>query len=203
MALGVPEFRRALIRIGDALDGDIGNLVAAVGRLDVPAAMRLVTDAYPELASPYLARAADLTATWPVRPLILQDADDKRAAFAAADVALAASGTVSLELAAAGCPMVIAYDMHPLTMALMRAMARIDTVTLVNLVSDTRVVPEFLGRDCRAERIAPALEAVLANPAAQTAAMALTMQRLGQGGEAPGLRAARSVLAHLAPGGLS
>ena len=64
MALGVPEFRRALIRIGDAMDGDIGKLVAAVGRLDVPAAMRLVTDAYPELASPYLALAADLTATW-------------------------------------------------------------------------------------------------------------------------------------------
>ncbi len=64
MALGVPEFRRALIRLGGALDGDIGKLVAAIGGLDVPAAMRLVTEAYPELASPYLALAADLTATW-------------------------------------------------------------------------------------------------------------------------------------------
>ena len=64
MALGVPEFRRALIRLGGALDSDIGKLIAAIGGLDVPAAMRLVTDAYPELASPYLALAADLTATW-------------------------------------------------------------------------------------------------------------------------------------------
>ena len=70
-------------------------------------------------------------------------------------MALAASGTVSLELAANGCPMVIAYDMHPLTLWLMRRMALIDTVTLVNLVSETRAVPEFLGERCRADLIAP------------------------------------------------
>jgi len=139
----------------------------------------------------------DLTRDWPTRPEIIEDAAAKRGAFAAADVALAASGTVSLELAANSCPMVIAYDMHPLTLWLMRRAALIDTVTLVNLVSDTRVVPEFIGPDCRADKIARALEAVLANPSAQKAAMALTMERLGQGGEAPGLRAAKSVLDHL------
>jgi lipid-A-disaccharide synthase len=139
----------------------------------------------------------ELTGAWAVVPEVIEDASAKRGAFAAADVALAASGTVSLELAANGCPMVIAYDMHPLTLWLMRRAALIDTVTLVNLVSETRVVPEFIGPACRADRIAPALEAVLADPSAQQAAMALTMQRLGQGGEAPGLRAARSVLAAL------
>ena len=136
----------------------------------------------------------DLTAGWAVQPEIIEDPARKRGAFAAADVALAASGTVSLELAANACPMVVAYDMHPLTLWLMRRAALIDTVTLVNLVSETRVVPEFIGPDCRAERIAPALEALLADPSAQRAAMALTMERLGMGGEAPGLRAARSVL---------
>ncbi|MFN3994470.1 MAG: lipid-A-disaccharide synthase [Tabrizicola flagellatus] len=138
-----------------------------------------------------------LTADWPVAPQIIEDPGPKRGAFGAADVALAASGTVSLELAANGCPMVIAYDMHPLTLWLMRRAALVDTVTLVNLVSETRAVPEFIGPDCRAERIAPALEAVLAEPGAQKAAMALTMERLGRGGEPPGLRAARSVLAAL------
>jgi lipid-A-disaccharide synthase len=142
----------------------------------------------------------ELTAGWPVAPEVILDPARKRAAFAAADVALAASGTVSLELAANGCPMVIAYDMHPLTLWLMRRAALVDTVTLVNLVSETRVVPEFIGPECRAEAIAPALEALLLDPAAQTAAMALTMERLGQGGEAPGLRAARSVLAALRAG---
>ena len=136
----------------------------------------------------------DLTAGWAIQPEIIEDPARKRGAFAAADVALAASGTVSLELAANACPMVVAYDMHPLTLWLMRRAALIDTVTLVNLVSETRVVPEFIGPDCRAERIAPALEALLADPSAQRAAMALTMERLGMGGEAPGLRAARSVL---------
>jgi lipid-A-disaccharide synthase len=138
-----------------------------------------------------------LTSGWPVLPEITEDAGAKRGAFAAADVALAASGTVSLELAANDCPMVIAYDMHPLTLWLMRRAALIDTVTLVNLVSETRVVPEFIGPECRADRIAPALEALLADPTAQKAAMALTMERLGQGGEPPGLRAARSVLGAL------
>lgn len=144
---------------------------------------------------PHLAETvAGLVADWPVRPRLIADAAEKRAAFGAADVALAASGTVSLELAANDCPMVIAYDMHPLTLRLMRAMARVDTFTLVNLVSDSRAVPEFIGPDCRPDRIAPALSALLAQPDAQAAAMSLTMQRLGRGDTPPGLRAARAVL---------
>lgn len=142
----------------------------------------------------------ELTADWPVRPQIIQDPSGKRIAFKAADVALAASGTVSLELASNRVPMVIAYDMAPMSMWLMRKMALIDTVTLVNLVSETRVVPEFLGRDCRANRIAPAVLDLLADgskAAAQRQAMEVTMQRLGEGGEPPGLRAARSVLGFL------
>ncbi len=139
----------------------------------------------------------DLTRDWAVAPQIITDAAQKRAAFALADVALAASGTVSLELAANACPMVIAYDMNRLTLWLMRRAARVDTVTLVNLVSETRVVPEFIGARCQPDLIAPALEALLADPSGQTQAMQVTMQRLGQGGDAPGLRAARSVLAAL------
>lgn len=136
----------------------------------------------------------EMAAGWPVVPEIVEDPGRKRGAFAAADVAVAASGTVSLELAANGCPMVIAYDMHPLTLWLMRRAALIDTVTLVNLVSETRVVPEFIGERCRAELIAPVVEALLADPSGQREAMRVTMERLGAGGEPPGLRAARSVL---------
>lgn len=139
----------------------------------------------------------ELTADWPVRPLIIEEASQKRGAFAAADVALAASGTVSLELAANGCPMVIAYDMHPLTLWLMRRAALIDTVTLVNLVSKTRVVPEFIGARCRADLIAPAVLGLLVDGTGQAAAMEMTMDRLGRGGDPPGLRAAKSVLSVL------
>jgi lipid-A-disaccharide synthase len=142
----------------------------------------------------------DMSARWPVPPIVVEDAADKRAAFAAADLALAASGTVSLELAAARTPMVIAYDMAPLSRALIGWMLKVDTVTLVNLVSETRAIPEFLGRNCRPGPIAAELLRMLEDPlraAAQLQAMELTMQRLGEGGEAPGLRAARAVLAGL------
>jgi lipid-A-disaccharide synthase len=139
----------------------------------------------------------DLTKDWPVRPRMILDPAEKRAAFAEADVALAASGTVSLELAANQTPMVVAYDMHPLSWWLMKRASLIDTVTLVNLVTETRTVPEFLGPACQPAPIAAALNSVLKDSTAQHAAMSLTMDRLGQGGEPPGLRAAKSVLAHL------
>ena len=141
-----------------------------------------------------------IVAGWKVAPLVVEAAEDRRAAFAAADIALAASGTVSLELAANRVPMVIAHDFNWLTWQMMKRAALIDTVTLVNIVSETRAVPEFLGPACRPGPIADALARLVDDAdarAAQLSAMAVTMDRLGQGGEAPGLRAARSVLAHL------
>lgn len=151
------------------------------------------------------AQVRELTADWPGQPIIVAPdnrstkvyAIEKAAAFGAADRALAASGTVSLELAAAGTPMLIAYDVHPISRMILQRMLRIDTLTLVNLVSETRAVPELNGADCRPELIAPKLLELLDNPGDQPAAMALTMDRLGKGGEAPGLRAAKAVLKHL------
>jgi lipid-A-disaccharide synthase len=124
----------------------------------------------------------------------------KRAAFASGHVALAASGTVSLELAAAGTPMVVAYDMNWLSWQIISRMSRIDTVTLVNLVAESRTVPEFLGPACKPDVIAAALNALIDDPARRTLqieAMETTMARLGRGGEAPGMRAARAVLGGL------
>ncbi|WP_128253992.1 lipid-A-disaccharide synthase [Falsirhodobacter deserti] len=192
MLLALPGSRRSEVQ---RLAPVIGEVLARVRDVHPNAGVLLPT--VPSVAD----LVHDLTQDWPIRPQIIQDPSGKRIAFQAADVAIAASGTVSLELAANRVPMVIAYDMSPLSMWLMRRMALIDTVTLVNLVSDTRVVPEFLGKDCRADRIAPALLDLLADSqrtAAQQAAMELTMQRLGEGGEPPGLRAARSVLNFLA-----
>jgi lipid-A-disaccharide synthase len=144
------------------------------------------------------------TQNWPGAPLILPPdlpLDQKRAGFAAADLALAASGTVSLELAAANTPMVIAYDMNWLSRQMIKRMLLVDTVTLVNLVSETRAVPEFLGDACKPDDIAKALLNLLDDPAqraAQLEACKTTMSRLGQGDLAPGLRAAKSVLNFIA-----
>lgn len=135
---------------------------------------------------------------WATPVTVLPSGSPEKAAwFKRADVALAASGTVSLELAASGTPMVIAYDMAWLSRIIISRMLLVDTVTLVNLVSDTRVVPEFIGAACQPGPIADAVLAVLADPQAQQAAMTLTMERLGQGGESPGLRAAKAVLERL------
>lgn len=156
-------------------------------------------------AAPVADLVAGITADWPVAPLVLDPARlapaaaaaEKRAAFAGAQAALAASGTVSLELAAADTPMVVAYRLNWLTWQLASRMVRLDTVTLVNLVSETRTVPERLGPDCTPVGIAEAMRAVLSAPDAQREAMALTMERLGQGGAPPGLRAARAILSRL------
>ncbi|MGR3435340.1 MAG: lipid-A-disaccharide synthase [Shimia sp.] len=120
-----------------------------------------------------------------------------RMAMSLGDVALAASGTVSLDLAAARTPMVVAYDMNWMSRRLIARMLKIDTVTLVNLVSETRSVPELLGDACRPAAIAKALDRVLAAPAAQLSAMGTTMERLGAGGPDPGHRAARAILSRL------
>ena len=121
-------------------------------------------------------------------------AEQRLVAYGAATAALAASGTVSLELAAAGTPMVIAYDMGFISRLVIGAMLKIDTVTLVNLVSETRAVPEFIGKDCKAERIAPALQQILDAPDAQAQAIKTTMTRLGRGDPELPYRASRAVL---------
>ena len=156
-------------------------------------------------AGPVVSALREQMDNWPEGTLVLDPSDlsaeaalaRKRAAFAGAELALAASGTVSLELAAAQTPMVVAYTFNWLTWQIMKRMALIDTVTLVNLVSDTRVVPECLGPDCTPENIVNALLKLRANPDEQAQAMALTMIRLGRGGAEPGLRAAKAVIDRL------
>jgi lipid-A-disaccharide synthase len=199
LAIPQPQLAPLLLALPGSRTSEVTRLMPVFGQ--VAAA---VGEIYPSLrvALPTVRGVApvvrDLAQSWTVQPDVIEDADQKRQAFADATVALAASGTVSLELAANRCPMVIAYDMHPVTLWMMRRAALIDTVTLVNLVSETRSVPEFIGPRCTPALIAPTVVNLIADGparAAQEAAMTLTLQRLGQGGEAPGLRAARSVLA--------
>jgi lipid-A-disaccharide synthase len=190
LLLVLPGSRRGEVA---RLAGPFGETVAAAVR--ARPALRVAVPA----AAPVADMVREAVSGWEGAPVAILPAEDpggaaKRAAFRAADAALAASGTVSLELAAAGTPMVIAYDMAWLSRQIIGRMLLVDTVTLVNLVSETRAVPEFLGPRCRAELIAPALLGLLDGSGAQEEALALTMARLGRGGEAPGLRAARAIL---------
>jgi lipid-A-disaccharide synthase len=93
--------------------------------------------------------------------------------------------------------MVIAYKSGPVTEWIVQRMALVDSATLVNLVTDTRAVPEFFFRNFAPDRIAAAVGNLLGDPAAAAAQRATgqrAMELLGRDGEAPGLRAAGSVL---------
>jgi len=137
------------------------------------------------------------TRDWPMAPLMVSGTAEKYDAFAATDVALAASGTVALELAMAGTPAVIAYKINPLTAFLVRRLIRVRFANLVNIILDRPAVPEFLQNDCRPERLAAAIDHLLGNAdarAQQVAAGRDALHRLGLGGPPTAERAAQVVL---------
>ncbi|WP_425039676.1 lipid-A-disaccharide synthase [Primorskyibacter sp. S187A] len=195
-SLGVGAAPLALVLPGSRR-GEVGRLAPIFGEV-----LGKVHAARPDIevlvpAAPAVRElVAEAVSHWPSPVHVIDSAqlEQKRAAFRAADFALAASGTVSLELAASSTPMVIAYDMNWLSRQIIGRMLRVDTVTLVNLVSERRDVPEFIGAHCKPELIAQALLALADQDGAQADAMDLTMERLGRGAEAPGRRAARAVL---------
>ncbi len=106
----------------------------------------------------------EATSTWSVTPRVVVEPADHRAAFRNARTALAASGTVTLELGLAGVPTVAAYRVplfEELVLRLMAVRERPHSVILANLVLGENVVPEFLQRDCTPEKLAAALDLLI------------------------------------------
>ncbi|MEM9048192.1 MAG: lipid-A-disaccharide synthase [Pseudomonadota bacterium] len=131
------------------------------------------------------------------------EAADRRklAAFAGADAALSASGTVVLELAAMGCPMVAAYRVNHLTSLIIRHIVKVRTANLVNLLTEDDAVPEYLQEYATPDVLAAALDPLLRNGAArdaQIAAQERAMLRIGRGDTSPSDRAAQAVLSVIA-----
>ncbi len=118
-------------------------------------ALEVVVPTVPHL----VAAIGAATVQWPVRPRIVVETADKHAALRVARAALAKSGTVTLELALAGVPMVAAYKVSAIEyFAVGRGiLKRLPSVILANLLLGENVVPEFLQHDCTAERLAGAL----------------------------------------------
>lgn len=140
---------------------------------------------------------ADAVRSWPMPTHLIQGPVGRADAFAAADAALAASGTVSLELALRGVPSVVAYRANPFTAAMMRRMLTIPHVALPNILAGEAVMEEFLQENCQAIPMAGALARLLddgEHRAAQRQKFAHIAKMLGQGGLAPSLRAAEAVL---------
>jgi lipid-A-disaccharide synthase len=119
--------------------------------------VELVLPTLPHLAD----RLAHATSSWPVRPRIVVDEREKHVAFRQARAALAASGTVTLELALARVPMVAAYRVAAWEAWIARRLAQVPSVILVNLILGRNAVPEFLQEDCVPEKLANALVPLL------------------------------------------
>lgn len=140
-------------------------------------------------------------AAWPLPTIVLRGTREKYDAFAASNAALAASGTVALELAMAKLPAVVTYRINPLTHAYVSRVVKVDYANLINVILDREAVPELLQYDCTAENLAAAVAKLLDDPAAaaaQIAACQEALRVLGYGGVSPALRAADEVLAVIA-----
>lgn len=119
-------------------------------------------------------------ADWPVKPHVVAGEADKFAAFRLATAALAASGTVTLELGLAGTPMVVAYRVDAVA-ARLRFLLKVHSVVLANLVIAENAFPEYLQEACTPERLAEALSPLLTQTparAAQLEALARIPERL-------------------------
>ncbi|MCH2546338.1 MAG: lipid-A-disaccharide synthase [Alphaproteobacteria bacterium] len=122
------------------------------------------------------------TKNWPTKLVIADQSQEKWNAFAAADVAIAKSGTVTLELALSNTPMVVMYKVNPISAWLMRRMIITPYVTLVNILVQSEVVPELLQEEATSERILNELRSLLAQDSKrqlQVNAFALALKKLG------------------------
>jgi lipid-A-disaccharide synthase len=134
---------------------------------------------------------------WPVRAHLVEGEDDKFCAFKLATAALAASGTVTLELALAGTPMVVGYKIDRLIAPTVRRMIKAPSVVLPNLVLGETVFPEFIQEDCAPSKLADALAPLLKESperATQLAALARIPAALQVAGHTPSEAAAAIVL---------
>lgn len=174
----VPVFRATVER----LRRRIGEFRAVVPTID--------------LVAPAIERAMR---DWPVPVTIVRA--EKYDAFAASDVALAASGTVALELAMAGLPAVITYRSNRITEWLARRYVKAPYANLINVVLDRMLVPELLLEDATPDRLSSAVADLFEDEsarAAQVSGYRDGLALLGQGGMSPSLRAADQVLAVIA-----
>jgi lipid-A-disaccharide synthase len=160
----------------------------------------LLADAIPDLVVcvPTLPRFEDqvrgASAGWPLRSIVAAGLA-RSGLFEACNAALAASGTVTLELAAAGLPMVVTYKVNPLTAAIARRVLKVPHVALPNLILGKAAVPELLQENATPRRLANAVLDLFGDPQSQRPALERCMIELGRGGDDPSLRAARVVMA--------
>lgn len=177
------EIERVLPAFGDA----VARLKAARPGLQV------VVPAAETVADLVKARVA----TWPYAAHVVEGEGPKRDAMKAATVALACSGTVTTELALAGCAMVVGYRLAPLTYAILKRLIRTKYVTLFNIAAQDFVAPELIQDACNGEALAREVALRLDDPglrARQVERQSEALAKMGRGGPDPNEAAASAVL---------
>ena len=155
--------------------------------------LRLVLPVAPTVTERVKAAVAAL----PYEVHLIEDEALKYEAMKAATVALACSGTVTTELALAGCPMVVGYRVGRITYPILKLLIRTPYITLFNIAAKAFVAPEFVQGDCSGPKLARALAERLDDPAlcaSQTAAQNAALALMGRGGPDPSDRAAEVVM---------
>jgi lipid-A-disaccharide synthase len=189
----LPGSRRSVLA---RMMGDFGEAVARLTRECGP--FDVVLPTLPHVEAEVRAHAAQ----WPVKPRIEVGEAAKLATFRSAHAALAASGTVTLELALAGVPMVGAYKVSRLEEPLKYVIKLPHSILLPNLILGERAIPELLQQDCTPETLLAALAGLVRDGTKRPAQLAAltkldALMRLSEG-DAPSKRAAREVLATMA-----
>jgi lipid-A-disaccharide synthase len=198
----IPTDAPLLAMLPGSRRGEVSTLLPVFAKV-----AQRIADAHPALriVVPTTANVADQVeaalASWPLPTIVLRGSAEKYDAFAASNVALAASGTVALELAMAKLPAIITYRINPITHAYVDRVVKVDYVNLINVVLGREAVPELLQYDCTPEKLAAAVTQLLDDKAAaseQIAAGQEALKVLGYGGVSPALRAADEVLGVIA-----
>jgi lipid-A-disaccharide synthase len=188
--LVLPGSRRAEIaRLMEPFGDAVARLKASHPRLHVVLA----------LAESVAGEARAAAQAWAVKPFLIEGEAARIDAMKGATLALACSGTVTTELALAGCPFVVAYRLSGVTYALLRIAIKTRWITLINIAAGRAIAPELIQGRCNGPELARALaerlddEAVRSRQIAdQTAALA----KLGPvGGADPSERAADAIIA--------
>ncbi|RAU22575.1 lipid-A-disaccharide synthase [Paramagnetospirillum kuznetsovii] len=197
---GIKPDAKVLCVLPGSRHSETGKLLGPFGET-----LALLARAHPGLVAvvPTVETVADeveaASRSWPLPAMVIRGGAEKHDAFAACDVALAASGTVALELAMAGLPAVITYKVSRLSAFIATRFLGLSLkfVTLVNILVDAPVMPELLQDQCRPDRLAAAVTHLLEDEDArqsQVAGARRALEKLGLGGESPSLRAADTVL---------
>ena len=193
----ISEFAPLLMVLPGSRAGEISRLLPVFGE-----AVGLLKHTYPQVETVVVTlsvthdKVSSVAKSWSVKTTIVGE-DEKSDAFAASDVALAASGTVALELAMAELPSVIAYKMAPLTAFLAKRLIKAKFANIVNLVLDRPAIPELLLENCNPDKLAAEISELFDSQNAranQRKAYSEAMAMLGLGTISPGNRSADVVL---------